>query len=90
MRDTYDEIYRKQYKTLSTILIPLFLESHDRYYFSILSMITLLHHFYINHEIYYMSHNKKINRLNDGRFIEKMSEWNGFIEFGGKMRKMEL
>ena len=34
-------IHRNQYKQLRTLLIPLCLESHDRYYFNILIMITL-------------------------------------------------
>ena len=59
MRDTCDEIYRKQYKQLRKLLIPLCSESHDRYYFNILRVIVLLYHLYIDHEIYEMSYNKK-------------------------------
>ena len=56
MRDTCDETQRKQYKQLMTLFIPLFLESHDRHYFNILSMITLFYHLCVEHEIYAMEY----------------------------------
>ena len=59
MRDTRDEIYRKQYKQLKNVFIPLCIESHDIYYFNVLRMITILYNFYIEYEIYEMSYNKK-------------------------------
>ena len=74
MRHKCDEIYRRQYKQLRIIFIPLCLESHERHYLSILRIITLLYHFYIEHEIYDMSYNKKRNILNDHHFIEKYNE----------------
>ena len=70
MRDTCDEIYRNQYKQLRKLFILLCLESHDRYCFNILRMITLLYNLYIEHVIYNMSNNKKINHINDHLFIK--------------------
>ena len=58
MRDTHKEIHRKQYIQFSIFFIPSCIESHDIYYFNILRIITLLYHFYIEHEIYDMSHLK--------------------------------
>ena len=62
--------YTEKYEKLRTILIPLCLESHDRYYFNILRMITLLYHLYIEHEIYDISQIKNKNHLNDNLFIK--------------------
>ena len=71
MRDTCYEIHRKKLTQ-----IPLCLESHDRYYFNILRMITICYHFYAEHEIYAMAYNKKINHLYDHLFIKNtMSKW---------------
>ena len=49
-------------------------------------MITLLYHFYSEHEIYEMSY--FLNHLNDNLFIKNtMSEWDYFIKFDEKWRK---
>ena len=61
MIDTCDEMHRKQYKQLRKLFIPLCLESHDRYYFNVLIMITLFYHFYVEHEIYAMAYKNQIN-----------------------------
>ena len=47
MRDTCDEIFGKQYRKLRGVFVILCLESHARYYFNILRIITLLYHLYI-------------------------------------------
>ena len=47
MRDPCNAIKTKQYKQLSTLLIPSFLESHDTFYFNILSIITLFNNLYV-------------------------------------------
>ena len=60
MRDTCDEIHRKQYTQLKKIFIPWCLESHNRYYFNISRMITLCYHFYVDNEIYAMEYKKII------------------------------
>ena len=74
--DTCDEIHRKQYKQLTKIFIHLFLESHNRYYFNILRMITLFCHLYIEHEIYSMAYLKYISTLHDTLFMQnKISKW---------------
>ena len=70
------EIQIKQYKKLRRLLIPLFLDLHDRYYFNILRMITLFYHLYIEHKIYAMEYLKNISILHDTLFIQnKMSKW---------------
>ena len=44
MRYTCDQLFRYQYIHLRTLFIPLCFESPDRYYFNLLSIITLLYH----------------------------------------------
>ena len=56
MRYACDEIHRKQYIHLSTLFITLCLESHERYYFNILRMITPFYHLHFQNEIYAMAH----------------------------------
>ena len=76
MRDTCDEIHRKQYNNLRTLFIPLCLKSHDRNYLNILRMITILNHLYVEHEIYAVAYNKKRNRPNDHLFLQNtISKW---------------
>ena len=88
MRDTCDELYRKQYTQLRNIFIPLYLDLHDRF-FNILRIITLLYHLYNKHEIYDMSLNKKRNCLYDNLFIKgKISVWDDFIIFDERFGKM--
>ena len=70
IRDTCNEIKRKQFKQLSKLLIPLCLESHDGCYFNILWMITLCSRLYLQHEIYAMEYNKEINYMYDHLFIK--------------------
>ena len=55
---TCDELFINKYEQLRKTFIPLCLESHDRYCFNILRIITLLYHFYIQYEIYHMAHKK--------------------------------
>ena len=89
MRDTCDEIYIKRYKQLRRIFINLCLESHGRYYFNILKMITLLYNLHIEHEIYDMLYNKKINHFNDRLFIQNtISKWDYFITFDERLSNM--
>ena len=76
MRDTCIEIHRKQFKHLRKLFINLCIESHDWYYFNILRMITLCYNFFVEHEIYAMAYNKKINHLYDHLFIKNtLSKW---------------
>ena len=42
MKDTCDNIQGKQYRKLRDVFVPFCLELHDRYYFNILRMITIL------------------------------------------------
>ena len=58
MRDTCDEIYGNKYRQLRDIFVTLCLDSHDRYYFNILRMITILYNLYIDHDIYEWSYKK--------------------------------
>ena len=45
-------------------------------------MITLLYYLYIEHEIYAMSYNQKINCLNYHILVENtMIKWNDFMDF---------
>ena len=82
IRDTCDEIHRKQYKQLSTLFITLCIESHDRYYFNILSMITLFYHLHVEHEIYAMSYkNKEVFSMNI--YLYKMECISGMILLHG-------
>ena len=62
MRSVCRELFREQYIQLRTLLIPLCLDSHDRSYFNILRMITILYHMYIEHETYQMAY-KKVQNL---------------------------
>ena len=55
------ESFREQYIQLRKFFIPFSLGSHDRYYFNILRMITLLYHMYIEHEIYHTAYKKVKN-----------------------------
>ena len=83
MRDTCDEIHRKQYKQLITLFIPLFLESHNRYYFNILRMIALFYHLYIDYEIYAMAYFKNISILHDTLFIQNtIVKWDDYSTWG--------
>ena len=76
MRDTCDEIQIKQYKKLRRLLIPLFLDLHDRYYLNILRMITLFYHLYIDHERYSMEYFKNVSIFHDTLFIRNTrSKW---------------
>ena len=76
MRDTCDEIHRKKFKQLRKLFIPSCLESYDGCYLNILRMISICYYLYVEHEIYSMAYNKKINSLNDHIFIQnKMSKW---------------
>ena len=80
MRYICYEIHRKLYKQLRTLFVTLCLESHDRYYFNILRMITIFHHLYIEHEIYGMAYKKEGTILNESLFIEnKTSKWDDDI-----------
>ena len=82
MRNVCSELLRKQYIQLRTLFVPLCLESHNRYCFNILRMITLLYNFYIENEIYHMAYNKIIYCLNENLFIEvTMSKWGEYITF---------
>ena len=84
IRDVCYELFRKQYIQLRTLFVNFFLESHGRYYFNILRMITILYNLYIDYEIYHMAYNKKINRLNENLFLEEtMSKWDVYITFSG-------
>ena len=70
------------YIQLRTISIPLYLESHGLYDFTILIIIIPLYHFYIEHEIYHKAYNKVRNCLNDHIFIEgTMINWGDNITF---------
>ena len=76
MRDTCDEIFRKQYIQLMTLFIPLRHDSHDRYYLNLFRIITILYHLYIYYEIDHMAYNIIINRLTENMFIEgTMRKW---------------
>ena len=89
MRDTCDEIHRKQYKQLRTLFITLCLESHDRYYFDILRMIKLFYHLYIENEIYAMSYKKQRRILNDSLFIQNgMRKWDYYIKWYERLINM--
>ena len=82
MRDTCAELFRKQYIQLRKLFIPLCLESHDRYCFNILRIITLLYHFYIEHETFHTAYNKIRYHLNYNIFIEgKMINWDDYITY---------
>ena len=86
MRDTCDEIHKKQYKQLRKIFIPLCLESHDIYYFNILSMITLF--IICTLSMKYMPWHipKGRNLLNDHISIKNtMSKWVGGSSWGGEL-----
>ena len=54
IRDTRDELFRKQNIYLRTLFITLCFKSHNKYCFNILIIIELLYHFYIDNEIYHM------------------------------------
>ena len=58
MRYTCDEIFGNQYRQLRYVFVPLCLESHDRYYFNVLIIITLLYRLYIEYKIYEWSYLK--------------------------------
>ena len=65
------------------------LESHDRYYFNILRIITLLFHLYIEYKLYEWSYEKNVGHINETRFIENtMGKCNDPNTFDEKMRKM--
>ena len=70
MRDTCNEIHRKQFKHLRKLFIPLCLESYYVYYFNILRMINLFYHLYVEHEIYAIEYNKKGNHTYEHPFIK--------------------
>ena len=70
IRDTCDEIHRKQYKQLRKIFIPLCLESHGGYYFNILRMITIFYNLYVEHEIYSMANKKERSILHYSLLIQ--------------------
>ena len=56
--------------------------SHDRYYFNILSIITLFYHFYIEYEIYKLAYSKNKGYLNDSLFIlGTMGNWGDYHKF---------
>ena len=79
MRDKCDEIHRKQYKQLMTLFITLCLESHDRYYFNVLRMITIF--IICTLSMKYMPwHIKKRTILHDSLFMQNtMSKLDGDI-----------
>ena len=80
--DACHDLFRKQYIQLMILFIYFCLKSHDRYYFNILRMITLLYHFYIEYEIYHTAYNKVINLLNGHVLVERtMSTWDDYIIF---------
>ena len=76
MRDTRDELFRKQYIQMRTLFTPLCLESHYRYCFKMLSVITLLYQLYIDNEVHHKEYTKKRNCLTDNVPIEViMNKW---------------
>ena len=70
MRDTRDELFRKQNIYLRTLFITLCFKSHNKYCFNILIIIALLHHLYIDYEIYHMTYKKQRNHLTENIYIE--------------------
>ena len=70
MRMTCFDLFKRKYKQMRKILIPLCIKSHDRYYFNILRIITIFYHLYIEHEIYNLAYNKNKGFLNDILFIK--------------------
>ena len=82
MRDTRDELFRKQYIHLRTLFMTLCLKSHNRYCFNILIIIALLYQFHIDYEIYHMTYNKIRNCLNENLSIEiPISKWGDYNIF---------
>ena len=80
MRDTCDEIQIKQYKKLRTLLIPLFIDSHDRYYLNVLWMTTLFYRLYIDHERYSVAYLKNVSIFHETLFIRNTrSKWDDDI-----------
>ena len=70
MRDTCDEIFRKQYIHFRTIFITLCFKSYNIYCFNILIIIALLYQFHIDYEIYHMTYKKQRNHLTENIYIE--------------------
>ena len=69
MRNTCDNIFGKQYIQSRGVFILLCLDSHDIYYLNTLSIITLLYHLYIEHELYERSYLKNRNHINENLSI---------------------
>ena len=66
------------YKQLRTPFIPLCIKSYYRYYFNLLSIITLFCNFYFEHEIYAMSYKNK----------EGMRKWDDYITWDERLINM--
>ena len=76
------DLFKRQYKQMKNSFIPLCIESHDRYYFNILRIITIFYHLYIEYEIYNLAYNKNKGFLNDIRFIKvTMGKRDGYYTF---------
>ena len=58
MRMACSQLFGGQYKPMRTLFIPLCHNSHDRYSYNILIIITLLYHLYIQYEMYNLKYNK--------------------------------
>ena len=90
MRDTRDELFRKQYIHLRTLFINLCLKSHNRYCFNILIIIALLYQFHIDYEIYHMTYNKIRNHLTEDIYIEgtisKCCDGDTFVKIKSKWK----
>ena len=81
-RMTCYDLFKRKYKQMRKQFIPLCKKSPNRYYFNVLSIITLFYHLYIEYEIYYLEYNKSKVFINDILFMQgTMGKWEDHYTF---------
>ena len=81
MRYTCDQLFRGQYRQLSTLYINLCSKAPGRYSFNLLIIITLFYLIYIEYETYKLSYNTRQNILYDSLFkYVTMGKWDDVVK----------
>ena len=81
MRYTCDQLFRGQYRQLSTLYITLCSKAPGRYSFNLLIIITLFYLIYIEYETYKLSYNTRQNILYDSLFkYVTMGKWDDVVK----------